>query len=368
MSAQLGTLTLRGYKTIRELKDFRPGPLTVLIGANGSGKSNFISFFRLLSWMTARDLEVYVGLQGGASKLLHDGPKVTRDFEAELSLATDVGRNDYAIRLSYAADDKLVFAEEKYRFSRVGLGTLAPWTGLGAGHYEASIIAQAEGVDTTARVILGLLRRIKVYQFHDTSATARIRGKWSADDGGWLREDGANLGSFLLRLREEAPAYYGRIVETVRQIAPFFTDFVLEPEHGQVLLRWQERGTDAVFSVSQASDGTLRTLALLALLGQPEGDLPNVLVLDEPELGLHPSAIGVVAGMIHSASMHAQVILATQSVALVDQFEPEQIVVVDRRDRESVFARLDPEKLKDWLEEYRISELWEKNVIGGTPA
>jgi predicted ATPase len=168
-------------------------------------------------------------------------------------------------------------------------------------------------------------------------------------------------------LRDTEPNAYRRILETVRQIFPFFAEFVLEPVGNSVLLQWQERDTDVVFGAHQASDGTLRTLALLTLLLQPLHDLPDVLILDEPELGLHPYAINVITGLLKSVSLHKQVILATQSMTLIDYFDPEDIIVVDRPERESVFRRLDSEQLKEWLEEYSLAELWEKNVLGGRP-
>jgi predicted ATPase len=207
-----------------------------------------------------------------------------------------------------------------------------------------------------------------VHQFSDTSATSRIRNKWPVDDGIRLKEDAANLAPFLYRLHEHYPKYYRRIVETIRLILPFFDDFELEPEFGSLLLRWLERGTDRVFGASQAADGMLRTMALVALLQQPEENLPDVLILDEPELGLHPYAIEVLASLLQSASQYVQVIVATQSVSLIDRFEPHDIVVVDRTGRESTFRRLNDADLAEWREQYTLSELWEKNVLGGRPA
>jgi predicted ATPase len=151
-------------------------------------------------------------------------------------------------------------------------------------------------------------------------------------------------------------------------VLPFFVDYELEPQYGRLILSWREEGTDAVFTAPQAADGMLRLMALVALLQQPEADLPNVLILDEPELGLHPYAVNVVAGLLRSASRRVQVILATQSVSLIDRFDPENIVVVDRHGRTSRFKRLGRDELRDWLEAYSLSELWEKNVIGGRPS
>ena len=206
-----------------------------------------------------------------------------------------------------------------------------------------------------------------MYQFHNTSYTARMRNSWDVYDNRWLKEDAANLAPVLHRLREMDGRSYQRIVDTIRLILPFFSDFELEVEYGSLLLNWRERNSDLVFSASQASDGMLRVMALVTLLLQPDYALPDVLILDEPELGLHPYAVNIIGGLIRAASESTQVIVATQSTALVDCFEPGDIVVVERDGRSSTFAHLEAESLSEWLEDYSLSELWEKNVIGGRP-
>ena len=366
---RLDNITLRGFKTIRELNEFRPGRLTILIGPNGAGKSNFLSFFRMLSWALAPPggLQEYVGKAGGASALLHDGPERTSNIESQLRIVTGRGSNDYAFRLSYASGDSLLFTDEKYRFSSSQFPEEAHWTNLDAGQREANLIIKAEKGAQTAKVISGLLRKVISHQFHNTSDTARIRQKWDIEEGRWLKEDAGNLAPFLYRLSRDKPSFYKRIADTIRLILPFFADFEFEVEYGRMLLRWRERESDRIFNSSQAADGMLRIFALVALLEQPEGDLPDVLLLDEPELGLHPYAIEVISGLIHSASHYVQVMLATQSVSLIDRFNPEDIVVVERRGRDSCFQRLSGGDLKDWLEQYTLSELWEKNIIGGRP-
>jgi predicted ATPase len=313
-------------------------------------------------------LQFHIAELGGASAILHGGANRTREIQAQITLATDLGENDYEFRLFHAAGDTLIFADERFRFSRFDLPGKASWRQLGAGHREAKLIEEAEAGDKTAGTILSLLRKMVVYQFHNTSSTARMRNKWSLEDGRWLKEDGANLASFLFHLRNEEERYYRRIVETLRLILPFFADFELEPEYDRLLLRWRERDSDVVFTASQAADGMLRAMALTALLLQPEKNLPNVLILDEPELGLHPYAINIIAGLIRSIAMHVQVVLATQSVSLIDHFSPEEIVVVERKGSTSTFRRLDEPDLREWLEEYSLSELWEKNVLGGRPS
>jgi predicted ATPase len=364
MAPRLTNITLRGFKTIRDLSDFEPGDLTVLIGPNGAGKSNFISFFRLLSWalVPPGQLQVHVAEQGFASALLHDGASVTTQIEAVLTLATGIAKNEYGFRLAYAAGDALIFADEWFLYEPRGARRRP--RNLGAGHRESQLIR----TPGTANVISGMLRRIIVHQFHNTSQRARIRNAWNVSDNRFLKEDGANLGAFLYRLQNERPTHFTRIQDTIRLILPFFAAFELYLESNNLLLRWREIASDKVFNVSQASDGMLRAMALVALLQQPYEDLPAVLILDEPELGLHPYAIEVLASLIRSASKHVQVIVATQSVSLIDRFEPDDIVVVSRAHRETSFRRLSSKELGEWLDSYTLSELWEKNIVGGRPS
>ena len=314
------------------------------------------------------NLQFQIGRMGGANAILHDGAAVTPQLEAKLTFHTNRGVNEYNMRLFHAAPDTLIFADERFRFSPKDLTTTATWTALGAGHQEAKILDRAAVGNRTAQTILQLLKNCVVYQLHNTSDTARIRQKWDKNDGRLLKEDGANLAPFLYRLRQSKPRHYSRILETVRQAAPFFADFVLESEADTLLLQWRERNSDVVFSPNQASDGTLRFIALCSLLLQPEEELPDLVILDEPELGLHPGAIAILAGLLKSVSTHTQVILATQSMTLVDYFDPEDMIVVDRSGRQSAFRRLEPARLTDWLDEYSLGELWEKNVIGGRPS
>ncbi|WP_374881580.1 AAA family ATPase [Microseira sp. BLCC-F43] len=366
----LKKIEIQGYKSIRNL-NIELKKINVLIGANGAGKSNFISFFKLLRWMMQNpgQMQLFVAQSGGANAFLFDGSEVTSQIKAELSFATDSGRNDYFMRLFHAASDTLIFAEEKYRFSSSSYDSLADWISLDSGHRESRLIEKANQGDKTARFIVSLIQKdCVVYQFHNTSDTARIKRRWDINDNRYLKEDAANLAPFLWRLREYEPKSYLRIVATIRQIAPFFADFVLEPVGNSVILQWQEYKTDTIFSSHQASDGTLRTMSLIALLLQPESQLPDAIILDEPELGLHPYAINIIAELMQSISHITQIILATQSTNLIDYFEPEDIIVVERRERESLFRRLDTERLHEWLEDYSLSELLQKNVIGGTPS
>jgi len=358
-SIKLKSFTIKGYKTVREISHFEPRPINVLIGPNGSGKSNFLSFFQFLSWILNSDgkLQERIAYLGGANDILHDGADVTKSIDAELVIKTSAGVNEYKFSLMFAKPDKLVFKEEKYRFSSTKMTGETRWSSCGVGHEEA----QLPKVDNrTAATILNLLRKLIVYQFHNTSDTAPLRLKWSIADGKWLKQNGDNLGSFLYRLQQEEKQYYLRIIKYIRLVLPFFDDFELYDEFGKVLLRWKEKGTNKIFNAGQASDGMLRTIALISLLAQNPKDLPAVLFLDEPELGLHPSAIDALAGLIKTVSTHCQVFLATQSIGLVNYFELDDLVVIDRKGRYSEYSRPDVKKLEVYLEEFSTGEIWEK--------
>lgn len=309
-------------------------------------------------------LQEHVAYLGGANDILHDGADTTKSIDAQIQIETTSGINEYSFGLMFAKPDKLVFREEKYRFAANYIQGQPRWSSCGVGHEEARL---PEVNNQTATTILNLLRKLIVYQFHNTSDTAPMRLKWSISDGRWLKQNGENLGSFLFRLQNEEKAYYLRIIKYIRLVLPFFDDFELYDEFGQILLRWKEKGTNKVFNAGQASDGMLRTIALISLLAQNPKDLPAVLFLDEPELGLHPSAIDAVAGLIKAASSNCQVFIATQSISLVNNFELDDLVVIDRKHRSSEYTRPDSERLEVYLEEFSTGQIWEKNIIGGRP-
>jgi predicted ATPase len=328
-------------------------------------------------------LQNYIAESGYAHSLLYYGPKETPQMEATLEFETEVGLNTYNQRLFHVAGDTLAFADELLDFRRRGhQGPHAPPLSLGGGHKETRIGEEADRGNSTAKVFRHLLNQCRVFHFHDTSLTARIRQYCYAGDSRWLMPDAGNLAAFLLRLRDENEgAAYKRIVTTLRLVAPFFIDFVLEPtgpNKKDILLNWLEDsgdldsvagtgGSQQVFGPHQLSDGTLRVMCLVALLMQPENELPDLIIVDEPELGLHPYALNLVAALFKKASNHTQVLISTQSSSFLDNFDAEDVVVVSREGNESRFERQTADKLEAWLEEYSLGEVWEKNVIGGGP-
>lgn len=355
MPTTLDRIEIEGFKSIRELRlDLRP--LNVLIGANGAGKSNFISVFGLLRDIVERRLQFHVAQAGGTDALLHFGRKRT----SELKLHFRTGDLRYEAVLAPSATDSLFFAEE-----RCGIPTPEmPQLQMSVSGSSESMLPE----EAPLHRLLERLRSWRVYHFHDTSVSAKVKQTGDIGDNEALRPDASNLAAVLFLLRTKHPENYRRIVSTLRLVAPFFDDFRLRPSpfnEQKIQLEWSERGSDAYFNAHALSDGTLRFICLATLLLQP--NVPSLVIIDEPELGLHPYAIQVLAGLVRSASERTQVILSTQSVSLVNQFEPEDLVVVDRSEGASVFRRLSTEDTKDWLEGYSLGELWEKNIFGGRP-
>jgi predicted ATPase len=365
----LRRVILDGFKSIRST-DVEFHNLNVLIGANGTGKSNFISFFKLLNEMMAGRLQEYIGASGRAQSLLYFGPKTTPQIHATLEFEAGNGTDTYDMRLFHAPGDTLFFAEETLSFLQTGYPTPKKIS-LGSGHQETRIGEWADSGDKTAQVFRQLLNRCRVYHFHDTSSTARVRQYCYVGDDRWLMPDAGNLAALLYRYREQNNrSAYQPIITAIRLIAPFFDDFDLQPTgpgKKDIILNWREKGSDQIFGPHQLSDGTLRAICLVTLLLQPENELPDLVIVDEPELGLHPYALNVIASLFNKAAHHTQVLISTQSSAFLDNFYPEDIIVVNREGKETQFTRLEPEKLDVWLEDYSLGEIWEKNIIGGGP-
>jgi predicted ATPase len=368
----LDSMEVEGYKSIRSAK-IDLGAINVLIGANGSGKSNLVSLFGLLADLADRRLQLHVARQGGANAILHFGRKRTSTLRVELRFPTHA----YEVVLVPSAGDTLVFSWEAPSTWEPPTSAV-PADGRGhpvseyterAGHKETTMDEELSARDKfVVEPIVTAMRAGRPFHFHDTGQSAPTKQKQKIDDNRSLRAEGDNLAPFLFALRATAPGAYRRIVGAVRAIAPFFDDFVLEPDalnRSMIQLAWRHTSDDALFTADSLSDGTLRFICLATLLLQPT--LPSLIVIDEPELGLHPFAITQLAALVRAAATKAQVTLATQSVTLLDQFEADEVIVAERDNGQSSFKRLDESALAAWKQEYSLGELWLKNVLGGRP-
>ena len=367
---------IRGFRSLADV-EFLPGAgANVLIGANGSGKSNFVHFFNMLSWMLkSRQLAEFIGREGGADDQLHGGNDTTPRLDAEIAIRTGTGRNDYQFSLAFAHPDQLLFTKEAFRYSRDDFDTEAAWNYLDSGHREARIVevGQAHGVGAlgssaqTARTVTYLLRNCRAFQFHNTGTTSNFKKSWDAADHAYMRTDGGNLAAILHWLEREDLHRYDLICRQIQRVLPGFDRFQIEEQYGKVALRWRSKLSDKTYGAHLTSDGSLRFFALATLLNLAEEMLPSVLLLDEPELGLHPMAIALVGDMIRSLAKNRQIIVATQSPLLVDVFDLDQVFVLEIQDGCTELRRPDADQLRTWLDEFSVGELWQKNLLGGRP-
>jgi len=366
---KLKKVVIKGYKSVafNNPVTLSLGSVNILLGANGAGKSNIISFFKMLSYMMSKSFARYVEMAGTANSLLHYGAKQTPFLEGNLTFTDDKNSIDtYQLTLTSAAPDRLIITEETVQWHREGKDK--PYDVVLEPNFKESSLADSK--DSVAKSIYWMLSYCKVYQFHDSSAEGPLRQACPVETSDYLQAYGNNLPSFLYLLREHYVDSYNRIVSYVRDAVPQFQDFYLEPVGNNISLRWKDNSaTDYVFNAHQFSDGSIRFIALATLLLQPKETMPNVIILDEPELGLHPYTITLLAQMIKDAAVHSQIIIASQSKDLVDHFDIDNISVVEMDEHClcTTVKALNEVDYKLWLKHYTVSELWDKNIIGGRP-
>jgi predicted ATPase len=348
---KINTITIENYKSINKLDKLPLTNLNILVGSNGAGKSNFISFFKLLNKMIEKQLKPY-SIEQGIESLLYFGLKHSKWIFGEI----DFENHKYRFKLLPANEGFLFIDEEENYFNqRHAIGRANEETKL----YESKSVSDS---------LIKAFKLWKIYHFHDTSSTAAVKQYCHINNNRKLEFDAGNLAAFLYKLQQTNEFSFHRIEETIKLVAPYFEQFILKPNElnpEKIKLEWQQKESDNCFDAFSLSDGTLRFICLATLLLQPNP--PDTLIIDEPELGLHPYAISVLASLIKAFSSDKQIIASTQSVTLLDYFEPINIIVADKQKNRSVFKRLSSHELKEWIEEYSMGEIWEKNIIGGRP-
>lgn len=361
---ELDYITVKGFKSIAFIEKLALRPINVIIGANGSGKSNLIALFKFLQEIRNGHLQDYAG-KVGAENLLYFGPKTTSRLKVELGFSGET-ITAYALELEPGHAVELLPVSETVTTLSDGTAVAENFERYGR---EAGI-SNVDLLDSSVRWIAELMHQWRLYHLHDTGDTSPMRRAADLEDNRTLRPDAGNLPAFLYLLQQRYPASYSLIRKTIQRVAPFFDDFALRPSKlnpERIKLEWRHRESDAYFDAWALSDGSLRFIALAAIFLQPKELRPTLIIVDEPELGLHPYAINLLGGMVRMAAKDSQIILATQSPLLLDEFTPDDVLVAERDGHATTFRRLDADRLESWLEEYSLGELWEKNELGGRP-
>lgn len=350
-------ITIEGYKSIKSLRDFELKNINILIGANGVGKSNFISVFKMVNHMLYKRLQEHT-LDKGPDSFLYFGRKITN----QILLKFEFGSNGYDVTLVPTQNNQLLIQREHVRFLEYRYT-------IGENIFESNL-SQAEAYARSRRVAkysLDGIQKWKLYHFHDTGETSPIKGVCQANDNIIFKANAQNISAYLKRLKDEYLDYYEKIVSIIQEVAPFFGGFIFRNSEN-IQLEWYDKSDpDTPFKAHMLSDGTLRFICLATLLLQPFELMPDTIIIDEPELGLHPFAINILSTLIKRVAERKQIIISSQSVELINYFTPEDIIVVDRKNKETVFRRLKEEELGDWLQDYTMGEIWKSNLIGGRP-
>jgi len=375
MKGALEKLSIISFKSIRELKDFRFNELNVFVGANGAGKSNLIELFRMLLAMAEKNFSKYILAHNGADGFLFNGPKITNSINAEFVFTShsdySIGPNTYRFEATPTTDGRKFLLSEERGYVTTNPRSYGPTSEESRLWDEKDEEAMAGDWKGVGHHVYESISNWMVYHFHDTSANAPMRRYEIVEDCHRLRSDASNIAPFLRHMKNDhnLSGYYREIVNSVRLVIPFFDDFRLDVhklgEANKVALSWQQKGSDFPMQPFHLSDGSIRFICLATALLQPSP--PSMIIIDEPELGLHPEAIGILGELIQDAAKRTQVVIATQSPLLLDQFAIEDIIVVSRRDGQSMFERLERGNYDQWLKDYSLGQLWTKNVIqGGT--
>ena len=355
-------LRIQGFKSLQDV-ELELGRLNVLIGPNGAGKSNLVSYFHMLREMAHERFQLWTAKRGGADRVLTFGANHTPRLTSKIA----VGESFYEFTLVHTDDDRLVFDREN---AVVIEGRPRLDHRAGAGLLESACLpgALSSDEDPCIKDFYLSISGARVYHLNDTSDTARAKLIRSLHDNRHLRHDGENLAAYLYKLKHFHLKRYEEILEIVRLAIPFIHDFILEPveirpDESTIQLMWHQKNSDYPLLPSQLSDGSLRFICLVTALLQP--DPPSTIIIDEPELGLHPYAIHLLGALLRSASKRMQVIVATQSSLLLDEFDVDDLIVVELENGVSAFKRLEEGQFSYWLEDYSVGELWDKNVLGG---
>lgn len=355
----LNKISIENYKSIKKVEiDIKD--INILIGSNGAGKSNFISFFKLLNSIIKQRLQNHIAEESGANNVFHHGLKNSEFINGEFDFKNGGHYNTYSFKLRANKDGGVFFDEEIPIYKESSLENIA------SGNSETNLFKNNRKVD---EYLVDRLNEFRLYHFHDTGKTALVKQSFNIQDNEFLYEDARNLASFLFKLSKKEPKVLEKIEKTVKLIAPYFDKFILKPDiknEETIKLSWQEKDSDMLFNASHLSDGTLRMICLITLFLQPNP--PKIILLDEPELGLHPFALTVLSDLIKGISAKGtQVIISTQSVPLIENFTINDIIIVEKAGKESLFKRSDIEFLKEWVDDYTLGELWEMNLLVGRP-
>jgi predicted ATPase len=394
-------IKIEGFRSFKKVELEVPR-LAVLIGPNGGGKSNFLDLLTLMAEAGNMQLANGVAKRGGFANIAFGFDpqvelRVEMRFKAALPAKAEGQSGDERpdVRFSMTARGLAfqavlvheVVAQESGKQPSLSAEMLSRGPAgavfrvmsesgaltdkrVGVASNELAITQVRNSSEyPAAAFVLGEFTGWRVYRDIDVGSTSPVRQPALIRPGIQLLPDGSNLSSVLYAIQQDYPDDWQDVLEILRTAYPEFVKLTVPAQggDGKVLLRWFEKPFDRHGGISAnfLSDGTLKLLCLLAILKSP--DPPPLICIDEPELGLHPDWIKLVAELLQVAAMRTQVIVATHSPHIVAKLEPEQVIVAEKVDGETRLERQDRQDLEKWLKDFNLSELWLAGQLGGRP-
>jgi predicted ATPase len=371
-------ISIKNYKSIQSLPDFELKPMNILIGANNSGKSNFLDVFAFLrdtlqdggppekNGNTGSGWRGALEKRGGGESVCFGNERhfqiscLSHPFRYSLEIALDEYGQYYQIR-----DERLIAVNAEKKFFEPQNGMLAIYdeggNSLGASSMPERtglrVFLGQRGVDPQALSFARKLSEIRIYNRIHTEIWSPIRKPQIPKGETILDEDGGNLVGVLHQLSQIHPTFLSRLESLFKVIFPDFLRIGFPSnDRGEILIRWEDTNGRISYT-PQISDGTLKFLCMIAILQNPNP--PALIGIDEPDVKLHPMMQAILSDMIDGASLHTQIIVTTHNPDFVSQFSPEEIVILQQYKGATEFRRLSDKGALDlWLQDFTIRKLW----------
>lgn len=373
---RLNNISISHFKSIANVHELVLADLNVIIGANGAGKSSFISIFQMLENMSRRNFQNFCIDSGDANSLFFFEGAKSQPIKLGFDFKNGKIKTCYNLEIILSPKETALISQEYMEYDGDIISDNEGTEDNPATGYRTESQLYRWGSDKKRYKlhypVCETINSWRTYHFHDTSIASFLRKSSQFGTDKNLLQTGENLAPYIFYLRERHPDIYTYLVSAIRCIAPFFLDFVFpytweqaRENNQKISLAWKQTCSERLMQPWQFSDGTLRFIALVVALIQP--DPPAIILVDEPEIGLHPAAISFISGLLHDASTRTQVIVTTQSPLMLENMDPHNIIVMTSQNNKSSCEKLDAKSLKTWLEDYTLCDLWMKGLLATGP-
>lgn len=339
------SVSIENFKSIKNLKELELENINILIGPHGSGKSNFLFFFEMVGKFTECSFQHYVIEQGGAKALTNNSTTPSPNIQGKITFQ----EGEYTFTLSPDKDNCLTFAKEKIVFYK-DQKTWTPTKDTENETYE-SFLRQKRSNELFVKQLSQTFQTYRVYNFNDTSFSAKVRKPCNINDNRYFRTNGENLVAILYLMKKRYRANYDRLLYLFQYVLPSFDDFkfIINDKNPEFIrLQWKTKNTNYM-DIAYMPDGCLKILCLLTLFLQPTDFMPKTLFIDNLDTGISPRIIKMITMLIKEISSNTQIIAVAYSPEIINIFKHDCIITTEFKKGQSHFKRLDSSHLTNWL-------------------